>query len=105
MTSTAESRTLQALRDRYGGGAEWIACAPGRVNLIGEHVDYNEGYVLPTAIDRAAWVAASPVADASFTIEAVDLGERVRFDLESVRVRRDSDGRPLPRWALYAAGV
>jgi galactokinase len=105
MTSTAESRTLRAFRDRYGGDAEWIACAPGRVNLIGEHVDYNEGYVLPTAIDRAAWVAASPVADASFTIEAVDLGERVRFDLESVRVRRDSDGRPLPRWALYAAGV
>jgi galactokinase len=105
MTSTAESRALGAFRDRFGADAELVACAPGRVNLIGEHVDYNEGYVLPTAIDRAAWVAASPVDDGTITIEAVDFGERVRFDLESAGARSDSDGRPLPHWALYAAGV
>src|SRR4051812_22909316 len=98
MTSTPENRALAVFRDRFGADAEFIARAPGRVNLIGEHVDYNEGFVLPAAIDRAAFVAASPADDGSIMIEAVDLGECVRFDVESARAKLDSDGRPLPRW-------
>ena len=47
----------------FGGKPSVIARAPGRVNLIGEHTDYNDGFVLPMAIDRAIWIAARPRTD------------------------------------------
>ena len=43
---------------KYGRPPRWIAAAPGRVNVIGEHTDYNDGFVLPMAIDRYAVMAA-----------------------------------------------
>ena len=46
-------------RQFFGMEAALVVCAPGRVNLIGEHTDYNDGYVLPVAIDRSALLAAS----------------------------------------------
>lgn len=55
--------------------------APGRVNLIGEHVDYNDGFVLPMAIDREAVVAAAPRRDSLFKIYALDVDETKEFDL------------------------
>ena len=45
---------------RFGRPPRWVAAAPGRVNLIGEHTDYNDGFVLPMAIDRHVVVAAEP---------------------------------------------
>ena len=48
---------------RYGTPPEFVVRAPGRVNLIGEHTDYNDGFVLPMAIDRAIWIALRPRAD------------------------------------------
>jgi galactokinase len=48
---------------RYGSAPQWIAAAPGRVNLIGEHVDYNDGFVLPMAIDRYCVIAAGETND------------------------------------------
>ena len=47
-----KDRTIAAFADRYGHRPQWLVAAPGRVNLIGEHTDYNGGYVLPMAIDR-----------------------------------------------------
>jgi len=105
MPSTADQRALEVFRRRFGGEPRALVRAPGRVNLIGEHVDYNEGFVLPAAIDRDAWVAASPSDDGAITLEAVDVSERVRFDGSSAARKLDCDGRPLPAWALYAAGV
>jgi len=65
--------TLNELRDQtaadfkrvYGHAPKWIAAAPGRVNVIGEHTDYNDGFVLPMAIDRYTMVAAAPSQSAS----------------------------------------
>ena len=79
--------------------------SPGRVNLLGEHVDYNDGMVLPIAIDRSIRLAARPRGDELVSIEALDLEERIIFDLECLNDRVDVDGKPLPRWALYPAGV
>lgn len=79
--------------------------APGRVNLLGEHVDYNNGPVLPAAVDRAVHLAASPAADGRLDLVALDLGKRVVLRLADLDRKVDLDGKPLPSWALYPAGV
>jgi galactokinase len=85
--------------------AQFLSKAPGRVNLLGEHVDYNGGMVLPAAIDRAVYVAAEPVAGTRVTLSALDLNEKVEFDLSDLNGRMDVHGNTLPPWALYPAGV
>ena len=55
---------VRLFTERYGAAPRWLAVAPGRVNLIGEHTDYNDGYVLPVAIDRHVVIAAAPAAAA-----------------------------------------
>lgn len=79
--------------------------APGRVNLLGEHVDYNGGPVLPAAIDRAVYLAASPTEDGIVRLQALDLDQETAFRLDAVERRVDLAGNPLPPWALYPAGV
>lgn len=85
--------------------AELIIRAPGRVNLLGEHVDYNDGCVLPAAIDRAVRLAAAPRPDRRVILHAADLNRTVAFDLEKLENKQDVEGHPLPSWALYPAGV
>ncbi len=98
--------TLAApFRRCFGRPPAVLARAPGRVNLLGGHVDYNGGAVLPAAINRYARVAAAPLEGAQVHLCALDLGEQVRFSLEALETRRGLDGAPLPRWARYPAGV
>src|SRR3990172_2616479 len=82
-----------------------VVRAPGRVNLLGEHVDYNDGFVLPIAIDRATWLAFSPSRTPQTTLAAVDLSEEVSFTLETLPAKTNTTGNALPMWALYPAGV
>ncbi len=56
-----------------------IVRAPGRVNLIGEHTDYNDGFVFPVAIDRATFVAARPRTDRMVRVVATDLNDEDLF--------------------------
>lgn len=86
-------------------GAQIFAAAPGRVNLLGEHVDYNDGMVLPAAIDRSVRVLAEPLEGTVVSLLAVDFNESTDFDLRDLNLRKDIRGRPLPAWALYPAGV
>ncbi len=79
--------------------------SPGRVNLLGEHVDYNQGVVLPIAIDRFVHLTARPRADQTVVVESLNLDEKVTFQLKDLERRIDSSGKPLPAWALYPAGV
>ncbi|MFM1794967.1 MAG: galactokinase, partial [Bacteroidota bacterium] len=72
--------------------------APGRINLIGEHTDYNKGFVLPAGIDLSCQLAIASSSDDRFTIIANDLNERINCDdLGSI-----SD---LPHWTKYIVGV
>ena len=85
--------------------AEFFTIAPGRVNLLGEHVDYNGGPVLPAAIDRAVHLAVQRRADRRVSLRAIDIDQSVIFDLDRLDGKQDVEGRPLPVWALYPAGV
>jgi galactokinase len=98
-------RLFTAFRQRFGADPEFVARAPGRVNLLGEHVDYNEGFVLPAAIDRDTLVAFRKSGSPSSTLVALDLGEEASFDRQSVLDRHDSNGVTLPFWSRYPAGV
>src|SRR3990172_6760939 len=82
-----------------------LARAPGRVNLLGEHVDYNAGPVLPAAIDRDVRIAVAANPDGTARLHALDLDQQVSFRLQSLERKTDLAGKPLPGWALYPAGV
>src|SRR5512143_2856794 len=92
-------------REIFGHTPAHIARAPGRVNLLGEHVDYNDGFVLPAAIDRATYVAFSPTNARHSTLVALDFREQVSFSPESIPRKKQANGSPLPEWGLYPAGV
>ena len=83
----------------YGIHPRLIVRAPGRVNLIGEHTDYNDGFVFPAAIDRATYVAARPRDDNKIHIFAVDLGDEDEFDLEQIEFSTAHS------WSNYLRGV
>jgi len=94
-----------AFAGKFGYLPAFIAQAPGRVNLLGEHVDYNGGPVLPVALDLAVKLAFAPKENGLITLHALDLGERVTFDLKSIQQQKDWQGNQLPNWARYPAGV
>ena len=91
--------------DQYLSHAQFLSTAPGRVNLLGEHVDYNDGMVLPAAINRAVRLAAKPASNDLVTLHAIDLNQSVRFNFDRLAAKLDSNGQPLPSWALYPAGT
>jgi UDPglucose--hexose-1-phosphate uridylyltransferase len=92
---------VEALAEAFGPGPGAVtAFAPGRVNLIGEHTDYNDGHVLPMALEAGLSVAARPRAGREVRARAVDLGASVSFPL-------DGPHRPDPAhpWSNYLRGV
>lgn len=90
---------LAAFRSRFGRPPSVVSQAPARVNLIGEHTDYNLGHVLPVAIDRTVAAAAAPREDGRVSACALDLGEDDSFELEGVQ-RLDGGG-----WRNYVRGI
>lgn len=86
-------------------GAEFLSIAPGRVNLLGEHLDYNGGTVLPIAIDRYVQVKALRQQNELISIQALDLDQSIDFNLDCIENKVDINGNPLPDWAMFPAGV
>jgi len=84
---------------RFSQTPTMIVRAPGRVNLIGEHTDYNDGFVLPAAIDRATFIAASPRTDRRVRVVAADLNEEDEFGIDQIE---RSGMRP---WSNYIRGM
>lgn len=96
--SVAKQDVVACFVRRFGRPSEWVVRAPGRVNLIGEHTDYNDGFVLPLAIDRAVWIAIRPRGDRRVIVHSIDFDETAEFSLDSLKY--DSTG-----WAGYLKGV
>ncbi|MCB9435706.1 MAG: galactokinase [Anaerolineales bacterium] len=94
-----QAKIITAFEQRFGTPPTYLTRAPGRVNLIGEHTDYNQGFVLPMAIDRHVWIAAVPHADPLLTIHSLDFNETISIDLDSLA------DNTLPHWTSYTRGV
>ena len=74
----------QTFETYFNAKPDFIVRAPGRVNLIGEHTDYNDGFVLPMAIDHAVWLALRPRTDGQVRLFSLDLEADEAFELNSL---------------------
>lgn len=92
-------RVAAEFQSRHGADPEAVASAPGRVNLIGEHLDYNGGPVLPMALDRRTWVAASRRDDGQLVVESLQQEDAVTVPVA------DLDSDRVEGWAAYVVGV
>src|SRR5205085_8627633 len=116
------ARVLEEFGRRFGGEPLFFPRAPGRVNLIGDHTDYNDGFVLPMAIDREVCLAVRPRSDRRVAVHSLDFNEDVTFALDDGGPTRtsgagnwveylrgvawalDAGGRPTAGWEGVAAG-
>jgi galactokinase len=95
----ARSEELRSKFREVHGGEATVYRAPGRVNLIGEHTDYNDGFVFPAAIDLFAWIAIAPRNDRRIHLQSENLGQTAEFDLHA-------GPRAASReWSSYVFGV
>src|SRR5512147_2006340 len=92
-----QSRVTDEFTQRFGSPPGAIVRAPGRVNLIGEHTDYNDGFVLPMAIDRAVWMSLTVRPDQQIRVYSLDYGSDSVFSLNNLVREKD--------WGEYIKGV
>jgi len=85
-------------KESYGISPEYVVRAPGRINLIGEHTDYNQGWVLPAAIDKALFFAVKRNGSSTCNLTALDVNEQVSFTLP---IKKQVN----PLWGKYAQGA
>ncbi len=92
-------RSAELFAKCFGHAPHWMVAAPGRVNLIGEHTDYNDGFVLPMAIERYMVIAADRHSAREVTIHSATTGETASFNV------RPPIPRGEPGWSNYIRGV
>ena len=91
----------QKFKEIFGSAPAFGASAPGRVNLIGEHTDYNDGYVFPVAIDKYINIAARKRSDRRVRLHALDVNDSYEFCLDALpSIQQDA-----PAWSHYLIGV
>jgi galactokinase len=97
MQNAIISKVKELFSTKYGK-PQLLVRSPGRVNIIGEHTDYNDGFVLPAAIDKAVYMALSPRTDDKICLTAMDLDESREYSLQDI-APETVDG-----WAAYVVG-
>jgi len=98
MTDNTPAGLREEFRQLFGTDPR-IFRAPGRVNLIGEHTDYNDGFVMPAAIEQSVWAAISPRSDNRLIIRSTSFSDTVEINLET------EDVRARQHWSDYVCGV
>jgi len=97
---TIRETVLARFAQVYGHDAQYLVRAPGRANLIGEHTDYNEGFVMPLAVNRAVWMAVAPREDDQICVFTIDYGD------ELVSIPTNQVQEPIwPHWTTYIRGA
>lgn len=101
-----QERVVTVFEEKFGESPRHIIRAPGRVNLIGEHTDYNDGFVLPMAINREMWIALSPTNTPSVMIHSLDFDEPINFSLDDYEKEPDTPADYVKgvAWALQEEG-
>ena len=99
MRDAESAKAVAAFRAKFGKEPENVAFAPGRVNIIGEHTDYQEGFVLPCAVDLATYVVYRPRDDMRVRLYSDMAGEDVEYPIDPTAKAS------LPFWAHYAWGT
>jgi galactokinase len=94
--------TAKEFEKAYGRPPRWMAAAPGRVNVIGEHTDYNDGFVLPMAIERYTVIAAAPAAKGGQTIQ---LRSTAGDGAAAIDLTQPLKPAPKGAWFNYPLGV
>lgn len=105
MTPTTGQRLIDRFHVEMGGWPTWLVRAPGRVNLIGEHTDYNDGFVLPMAIEQATWIALRPDDSPHLTLHSLDFDQRWRAPLDQLALASPKPSGSAPSWNEYVRGV
>ena len=95
---TGEKIIAEKFRAKFGVNPQ-VYRAPGRVNLIGEHTDYNDGFVMPAAIGFYCWVAVSPRQDRKLVVSSQEFPEQAEVDLSA------QPPKPTHTWSDYSVGV
>jgi galactokinase len=99
MNDIVINTTTAFFEKTFGNSPQKIVVSPGRINIIGEHIDYNDGYVLPAAIDKVICFAIEKTNSASSTIVAIDLDESFEINVESPIILSETI------WTNYFRGV
>jgi len=94
----AREHCIREFGNRFGESPDFVARAPGRVNLIGEHTDYNDGFVLPVAIDMAVWIVLRATSSRNVIIHSLDLDQSAMFSLDNIQ--HENQG-----WLEYIKGI
>jgi len=94
--------TARQFSDAYGRPPRWIAAAPGRVNVIGEHTDYNDGFVLPMAIERYTVIAAAPSTNGGTSVQLRSTAGNGAVDID---LRQRLSPAAKGAWSNYPLGV
>jgi galactokinase len=97
--SNTTDRKIPASLEKFIQAQTIVACSPGRINLIGEHTDYNNGFVLPAAIDKAAYIALTPRTDDEIHLFSIDLNDSFVTDIHSFSRNMEKS------WPNYILGV
>ena len=101
---TLKSQVEKTFRAQFGAEPEVVVRAPGRVNVIGEHTDYNDGFVLPLAIDRAVWIALRAREGETVEVHSVDFDETRSFGLGEIG-SPPAGGETSGSWVEYLKGT
>jgi len=94
-----KAKLIEAFKENFGAEAEVISRAPGRLEILGNHTDYNEGVVLSVAVDREAYFALAKCEGSICTIKDINLNSKRTFDLNTIAEKKSGD------WANYIKGV